>query len=107
MDNIPEVAVIIPAHNEADHIDSVLGVLSAVDCISEIIVVDDGSWDDTANKVQNAAGLDKRIRLIRHSRNLGKGQAIHTARSVTKAPILLLLDADLAGLKANAGSFAD
>lgn len=99
MDNIPEVAVIVPAHNEADHIDSVLGVLSAVDRISEIIVVDDGSWDDTANKVQNAAALDKRIRLIRHSRNLGKGQAIHTARSVTKAPILLLLDADLAGLK--------
>ena len=99
MDNIPEVAVIVPAHNEADHIDSVLGVLSAVGRINEIIVVDDGSWDDTANKVQNAAGLDKRIRLIRHSRNLGKGQAIYTARNVTKAPILLLVDADLGGLK--------
>jgi len=99
MDNIPEVAVIVPAHNEADHIDSVLSVLSSVDRINEIIVVDDGSCDDTANKVQNAAGLDQRIRLIRHSRNLGKGQAIFTARSTTKAPILLLLDADLAGLK--------
>jgi LmbE family N-acetylglucosaminyl deacetylase len=62
-------------------------------------VVDDGSWDDTAIRVQAVASLDKRIRLIRHSRNLGKGQAILTARNLTKAPILLLLDADLAGLK--------
>jgi LmbE family N-acetylglucosaminyl deacetylase/glycosyltransferase involved in cell wall biosynthesis len=99
MDNIPQVAVIVPAHNEADHIDSVLGVLSTVDCISEIIVVDDGSCDGTANKVQDAACRDKRIRLIRHSRNFGKGQAILTARNMTKAPILLLLDADLVGLK--------
>lgn len=99
MDNIPEVAVIIPAHNEADHIDSVLSALSHVDLISEIIVVDDGSYDGTANKVQEAASLDKRIRLIRHFRNLGKGQAILTARNATKAPILLLLDADLAGLE--------
>jgi LmbE family N-acetylglucosaminyl deacetylase/glycosyltransferase involved in cell wall biosynthesis len=99
MDNIPEVAVIVPAHNEADNIVSVLSALSNVDLISEIIVVDDGSCDGTANKVQDAAGLDKRIRLIRHFRNLGKGQAILTARNATKAPILLLLDADLAGLK--------
>jgi LmbE family N-acetylglucosaminyl deacetylase/glycosyltransferase involved in cell wall biosynthesis len=99
MDNIPEVAVIVPAHNEADHIESVLSVLSSVDRINEILVVDDGSCDDTADKVQNAAGLDQRIRLIRHFRNLGKGQAIFTARNATKAPILLLLDADLAGLE--------
>ena len=99
MDNIPEVAVIVPAHNEADNIVSVLSALSNVELISEIIVVDDGSCDGTANKVQDAAGLDKRIRLIRHFRNFGKGQAILTARNATKAPILLLLDADLAGLK--------
>jgi len=99
MDNIPKVAAIVPAHNEADNIVSVLSALSSVDLISEIIVVDDGSCDGTANKVQDAAGLDKRIRLIRHFRNLGKGQAILTARNATKAPILLLLDADLAGLK--------
>jgi LmbE family N-acetylglucosaminyl deacetylase/glycosyltransferase involved in cell wall biosynthesis len=99
MDNIPEVAVIVPAHNEADHIDSVLDVLSRVDRINEILVVDDGSCDSTANRVQIAADLDKRVRLIRHSSNLGKGQAIFTARKATKAPILLLLDADLAGLE--------
>ena len=99
MDNIPEVAVIIPAHNEADHIDSVLSALRDVNCICEIIVVDDGSGDSTANKVRDAASLDKRIRLIHHSHNLGKGQAILTGRNATKASILLLLDADLVGLK--------
>jgi|SRR6266498_1660116 len=99
MDNITEVTVIIPAYNEADHIDSVLSVLSDVDLINEIIVVDDGSCDGTASKVQDAVTLDKRIRLIQHSCNLGKGQAILTARNVTNASILLLLDADLVGLK--------
>ena len=62
MDNTPKVAVIVPAHNEADTIVSVLSALSSVDLISEIIVVDDGSCDGTAHKVQDAAGLDKRIR---------------------------------------------
>jgi len=98
MENITEVAVIVPACNEAEYIVSVLSVLRNVDLISEIIVVDDGSCDGTVNKVQDASRLDKRIRLISHSRNLGKGQAIFTARYTTKAPILLLLDADLVGL---------
>ncbi|HLO30458.1 MAG TPA: PIG-L family deacetylase, partial [Anaerolineales bacterium] len=99
MDHFTEVAVIVPAYNEADYIDSVLSVLREVDLIGEIIVVDDGSCDGTANKVQAAVGLDKRIHLIRHAHNLGKGQAILTAKEATEASILLLLDADLVGLK--------
>lgn len=99
MNNISEVAVIVPAHNEAERIDSVLNVLSKVDRINEIIVVDDGSCDGTANKVRDAVGRDKRIRLLQHPHNLGKGQAILTGRNATKAPILLLLDADLSGLE--------
>ncbi len=98
MENITEVAVIVPAYNEEEYIASLLYVLRNVDLISEIIVVDDGSCDGTVNKVQDAASLDKRIRLISHSKNLGKGQAIFTAFCATKAPFLLLLDADLVGL---------
>ncbi|HLO18169.1 MAG TPA: PIG-L family deacetylase [Anaerolineales bacterium] len=98
MNTISEVTVVIPAYNEANYIESILCVLRDVDLISEILVVDDGSYDGTASKVQNAKRLDQRIHLIQHPHNLGKGQAILTARNATKAPILLLLDADLVGL---------
>jgi glycosyltransferase involved in cell wall biosynthesis len=73
-------------------------VLYDVDLLSEIIVVDDGSIDATAASVQKMAETDARIRLIRHADNLGKGQAIFTASRTTRAPLLLLLDADLVGL---------
>lgn len=90
-----KIAAVIPTYNEAQNIDALLNVLQHVALLAEIIVVDDGSDDLTAKKVQDAAALDKRIRLIQHPRNLGKGQAILTGRNATTAPILLLLDADL------------
>ncbi len=94
----PQVAAIIPAYNEARRIGAVLEVLRGVSLLSEIIVVDDGSTDDTAEVVRRAAAADPRLRLVRHEKNLGKGQAIFTACATTRAPYLLLLDADLQGL---------
>ena len=95
METTAKITAVIAAYNEARNIASLLGVLQYVDVLSEIIVVDDGCQDATAKKVQDAAGLDRRIRLIQHPQNLGKGQAILTGRDATTAPILLLLDADL------------
>jgi glycosyltransferase involved in cell wall biosynthesis len=94
----PPIAAIVPAYNEAKRITGVLEVLYDVDLLSEIIVVDDGSIDSTAAKVKKMAETDARIRLIQHAENLGKGQAIFTASRTTRAPLLLLLDADLIGL---------
>jgi glycosyltransferase involved in cell wall biosynthesis len=93
------IAAIVPAYNEAQGIGKVLEVLSRVDLLRVIIVVDDGSIDSTAQEVQTAARCDPRIRLIRHSQNQGKGQAILTGWRATRAPILLTLDADLSGLQ--------
>lgn len=95
----PFVAVILPAYNEADRIPLVLEVLKQLDWLDEIIVVDDGSSDATAARVRTAAESEPRLRLLRHETNLGKGQAIFTARAATQAPYLILLDADLVGLK--------
>ncbi len=95
----PFVAVILPAYNEADRIPLVLEVLKQMDWLDEIIVVDDGSSDATAARVRHAAESEPRLRLLRHETNLGKGQAIFTARAATQAPYLILLDADLVGLK--------
>jgi LmbE family N-acetylglucosaminyl deacetylase len=95
----PSIAVILPAYNEANRIPLVLDVLAQTDFVDEILVVDDGSSDGTAERVRRAAEADPRLRLLQHTENLGKGQAIFTARAATRAPYLILLDADLVGLK--------
>jgi glycosyltransferase involved in cell wall biosynthesis len=92
------VAAIIPAYDEADRICRVLKVLQQVECLSEIIVVDDGSNDATGEVGRREAEVDPRIRVLNHPTNLGKGQAIFTGWGATRAANLLMLDADLMGL---------
>jgi hypothetical protein len=96
--NKPLICAIVPAYNEERHIAAVLEVLRLTNFLAEIIVVDDGSMDGTSAVVREAAGRDARLRLIRHERNLGKGQAIFTAWAATSASYLVLLDADLHSL---------
>jgi len=95
----PSICAIMPAYNEERSIGSVLQVLMAADFLSEIIVVDDGSQDLTAAIVRAMAEKDRRIRLLQHGTNLGKGQAVFNAWAATTAPYLILLDADLHALK--------
>lgn len=87
---IPRVMVAIPAYNEETSIGSV--VLKARKHADEVIVVDDGSRDSTA-EIARLAGAH----VIRHARNLGKGMAIRSAFLFAreKAPdVLVLIDGD-------------
>jgi len=98
-DNQTRLSAIIPAFNESEGMGGVLTVLRQVPELYEIIVVDDGSTDDTAKITRQAAIQDPRIRLIQQPINQGKGQAIFTGVSTTQVQFLLLLDADLMNLK--------
>ena len=91
----PPVSAIIPAYNEAQRIGKLLDVLRQVSYLTEIIVVDDGSRDQTSPVVLRAASLDPRVTVIRHESNLGKGQAIMTGSRAAHTQFLLFLDADL------------
>jgi glycosyltransferase involved in cell wall biosynthesis len=93
------ITAILPAYNENSHISGVLAVLSQVDILDEILVIDDGSRDSTRETVAQSAAQDTRIRLICHAKNRGKGQAIYTGWKNNHSDILLLLDADLINLK--------
>jgi hypothetical protein len=93
------VAAIIPAHNEGGLILNILEVLHQDDSLSEIIVIDDGSTDDTVEKSSSYSQIDPRVKVLQHDVNQGKGQAVITGWRASQAPILLLLDADLIGLK--------
>jgi len=80
----------IPAYNEAGYIGSI--VLQAKQYVDEVIVVDDGSRDNTA-RIAELAGA----RVIRHDKNRGKGAAIQSILAEAKRrnpDILILLDAD-------------
>jgi hypothetical protein len=92
------VAAIIPAYNEAGRIGNVLAVLQHVERLTEIIVVDDGSSDETGDVASQAARSDWRVRVVRHPVNRGKGEAIMTGWRAACSPVLLLLDADLINL---------
>lgn len=93
------VHAIVPTFNEAGKVGRVLSVLKEIDCLGEIIVVDDGSTDGTLQEITELAEEDKRIRIICHIKNTGKGEAIFSGWHASHADHLLLLDADLFGLK--------
>jgi len=87
------VVAIIPAYNEERDIAGVLRELCSYRGFREVIVVDDGSSDATA---QIAATFP--VRLIRHETNRGKGAAMQSGVAATDAETLFFCDADMRGL---------
>jgi glycosyltransferase involved in cell wall biosynthesis len=87
------VIAVIPAYNEEKTIGGVLSVVVRVPEIDEIVVVNDGSTDNTAQVASQF-----RVRLVDLRQNLGKGGAIQAGLNNTKADVVLFLDADLIGL---------
>jgi glycosyltransferase involved in cell wall biosynthesis len=85
-----KVSVVVPAHNEAEHVATVVQAAKATPDVDEVIVVDDGSRDDTA-AVARREGAD----VVRHDGNRGKGAAMRTGRDRAKGDVLIYLDADL------------
>ena len=84
---------IIPAYNEEKTIGHVLAVLKVTPLINKIIVVSDGSTDNTV-QVAKSYGVE----VIELSENRGKGGAIKAGLDNNKADVVLFLDADLIGL---------
>jgi glycosyltransferase involved in cell wall biosynthesis len=89
-----KISVIIPAYNEEGTIANVIKTVKKVPEINSIIVVSDGSTDQT---VKIATSLEVNVYEI--ERNVGKGGAIKKGFDQTDSEILLFLDADLIGLK--------
>ena len=88
MTNNPAVSVIIPARNEAAH---VANTISSVESLAQqVIVVDDGSWDNTADI---ARGLGAEV--IRRNADPGKGQSLACGLARARGDIIVFLDADL------------
>lgn len=97
-ENATGLCVVIPAYNEALGIAAVLAdissALSDLEIPWEIIVVDDGSRDQTGELVTGACASDPRIRLIQHRRNLGYGAALKTGIRQSRYEWVCITDAD-------------
>ncbi|MEO6222682.1 MAG: glycosyltransferase family 2 protein [Vicinamibacterales bacterium] len=89
----PELAVILPAFNEASGIADTLArlrdVVATLPISSEIIVIDDGSTDGTGKRA-----ADLGVRVLTHPWNRGYGAALKTGIAATSAPAIMIMDAD-------------
>jgi glycosyltransferase involved in cell wall biosynthesis len=91
-----KVAAIIPAYNEAGRIETVLKAVSQANLPHEIIVVSDGSKDQTA---AIARAFSPSVKVIELPYNHGKGAAMCAGVQATDAEIIVFIDADLIGMK--------
>jgi glycosyltransferase involved in cell wall biosynthesis len=91
-----KLTVIVPAYNEAATVAEVIRRVLATGVAEEIVVVDDGSTDGTAeilSGLQIAPG--PAVRVLRHAQNRGKGAAIRTGLAAATGDLVLVQDADL------------
>jgi len=88
-----KIAAIIPAFNEEKTIGATIQAAKGSSKIAEIIVVDDGSTDNTFLVANNLG-----VKVLKLGKNYGKAQAMKKGVEQTDAPVLIFIDADLIGL---------
>jgi glycosyltransferase involved in cell wall biosynthesis len=89
-----DISVIIPVYNEVKNINEIIKRVQATKLATEIVIVDDGSQDGTRDILKTLDGK-KKVRVILHEKNQGKGAAVVTGMKAAKGEILLIQDADL------------
>jgi len=89
-----DVTIIIPVYNEQDTVLKIVKKVSQVDVDKEIIIVDDASTDKTSELLKEVEAKHE-IRLITHTKNMGRGAAILTGLDHAQGKIVIFQDADL------------
>lgn len=97
-----DISAVIPAYNEERYIGPTVRAVRRLPRVGEVVVVDDGSADATA-EVAAASGAT----VISLGRNLGKGAALARGVGATRGETVLFLDADLGGTAIEAGKLVE
>jgi len=92
-------SVVVPAYNEASSLDELcrelVTVLNGLGESYEVLIVDDGSYDDTPSRLRNLAGQYPAVQPVRLRRNFGKSAAYSAGFERARGEIIITMDADL------------
>jgi glycosyltransferase involved in cell wall biosynthesis len=95
----PQLSIVIPAYNESARIEQtlerVLGCVAEREWDAEVLVVDDGSKDDTAAIVQRWMETHPRLHLVKNPGNRGKGYSVRNGLLQAAGDVVMFTDADL------------
>ncbi len=94
-ENEVELSVVIPVYNEEATLEQVVERVKSVPLSMEIILVDDGSKDRSAEIIDRLAAEDAMVRGFKHDRNRGKGAALKTGFAQATGEVVVIQDADL------------
>ncbi|HUU27349.1 MAG TPA: glycosyltransferase family 2 protein [archaeon] len=95
----PQVSILVPAYNEVENVADLVRSLTVMfdshSLAGEIVLVDDGSTDDTYETAARIARTEKRLKVLRHRKNFGKTEAMITGNKAASADVMVLYDADM------------
>lgn len=94
-----DISVLVPVLNEEDSIDELVerlvAVLDGLDRSFEILFVDDGSTDATAQRIRDVRENEPRVKMIRFRRNFGKAAALTAGAEHCRGALVVTIDGDL------------
>lgn len=94
-----QVSIVIPVYNQAKTISASLArikkVLEPTELSYELVVVNDGSRDETLEVLKKEQAMDPRVRLLSYNVNMGKGYAVKTGITETRGEFVMFTDGDL------------
>lgn len=94
---IPRVSIVVPVKNERDNIAPLMGEIAAAFSdfgAYEIIYVDDGSNDGTAQMLERQQMMHPQLRVLRHAQSCGKSGGLRSGIYAARSPLIATLDGD-------------
>ena len=101
IEHLPSLSVVIPVYNEEATIDQILTAVSAQNLVTEIVIVDDCSKDNSAEKIIQVADRlcsersDLKVTFLQNEKNQGKGNSLRKGFQHVTGDVIVIQDADL------------